>query len=175
MAKDKSEVSSKIETRPITVEELIRSQLQGKLRALHNYDAILWKIRSGYVIVLYGAITLFGANESKLPAIIGIDATTDTLFYLTVGVSLCALLIDFGFVLSKVRVVDARNKLSDHALKLATGKEVSRTEADRLQKLLHLSGEAATWPPWPLLANGTWVMLVLYSITPALLFILSRY
>ena len=175
MPEEKTEPSPKIETGPITMEELIRAQLQGKLKALERYDSILWKIRSGYVVVLYGAITILGGRESQIAGTLGIKATIDALVYLTVGMSFCAFFVDLGFLLSKLRVVDARNRLSDHAVKLATGEEMTGDEGDELRKLLHLSGEAPTLPPWGLVANGTWTIAFLYATTPTLLFILSRY
>jgi hypothetical protein len=42
----------------LTSDELIRLELRGKLLAIERYDSMLWKIRSGYVVVLYGSLTI---------------------------------------------------------------------------------------------------------------------
>jgi hypothetical protein len=174
MSEEEPEPSEKTETGSITVEELIRSQLQGKSKALERYDAILWKIRSGYIVVLYGGLTILAGKESILPEAIGTGTTLIALFYLATGISVCALFIDLGFLLSKLRVIEARDRLSDLALNLAFGHALSDQEKDELRKLLHLSGAAPTLPSWSLIVNGTWTIVFLYPATPALLFILSR-
>jgi hypothetical protein len=38
--------------------ELARSALKAKLNAIAGYDTILWKIRAGYLAVLYGSLGL---------------------------------------------------------------------------------------------------------------------
>lgn len=174
MSEEKPEPSAKTEAGPITLEELIRSQLQGKSKALERYDAILWKIRSGYIVVLYGALTILAGKESKLPEVMGTGTTLIALLYLATDISFCALFIDLGFLLSKLRVVEARDRLSDLALNLALGQALTDQEKDELCKLFRLSGEAPTLPPWSLVANGTWSIAFLYFATPGLLFILSR-
>ncbi len=57
MAEQDTEQPQESERAELTLDELIRSQLQGKTRSLGQYDAILWKLRSGYVVVLYGVLT----------------------------------------------------------------------------------------------------------------------
>lgn len=42
----------------LTLENLIAAALETKLGAIGGYDAIIWKIRAGYVAILYGALTL---------------------------------------------------------------------------------------------------------------------
>jgi len=173
MSEGSSEPAAKADTGPITIEELVRAQLQGKSKALERYDAILWKVRSGYILVLYGVLTIVAGKESKLPEVIGSGTTLEVLSYLAGGISVCALLIDLGFVLAKLRVVEARDRLSDLALILAHGRALTGQEIDELYGLLHLSGEIPTWPSWPLVANGTWSILLLYSATPVSLSLMS--
>ncbi len=95
--------------RSITLEELIWAELQGKDTAIERYDSILWKIRSGYVTILYGAISLLGSAISLL------DREIQSLSWLVLaliwGFSICAFIIDYGFLKSKFQVVIAKDRL----------------------------------------------------------------
>lgn len=39
-------------------QQLVLSALEAKLQAIGGYDSILWKIRTGYLVVLYGGLAL---------------------------------------------------------------------------------------------------------------------
>jgi hypothetical protein len=47
----------------LTRAKLISSELEGKLKAISGYDDMLWKIRSGYVAILYGIPAIFLGTE----------------------------------------------------------------------------------------------------------------
>jgi hypothetical protein len=167
-------------THPLTIEELIWSQLEGKSKALERYDHILWKIRAGYLAVLYSLLTVLSGKDSRVQDVFGNAAKTDILFVTAISFSLCALLIDLGFLLSKLRVVEVRDNLSDLAITLAfanTDKpsESARSHHGNLRKLLHLSGENLTLPSRQLLCYGTWPALLLYTTTPITIAIFRAY
>src|SRR5882672_2255791 len=82
----------------LTVDELILSQLLGKANALNRYDAISWKIRSGYVIVLYGALSVLSGKDFQLKGITGETAALAILIWVALGISLSAFLIDVNFL-----------------------------------------------------------------------------
>ena len=159
---------------PITLDELIRGELKGKNVAMARYDSILWKVRSGYIVVLYGVLTMLGGGD-KIPwSTIGISVLS-VLPLVVWGISLSAFLVDTSFILSKLRVVEARDKLSDLALKLATMKPRTNSEdssaaesavADAARELLHISGEAPRQVARRVLLNATWSTLVLYLANP---------
>jgi hypothetical protein len=151
---------------PITLDELIRGGLAGKLVALARYDEIIWKIRAGYVAVLYGMLAFFVGKESNLVEFMSSSEVLRSLFPISLSLSLCAFVVDLAFVLSKLRVVAARNHLSDLAVKRAAGHKLHESEQDEFTKLLHLSGEALTLPPLELLIAGLWPLLPLYLVTP---------
>ena len=52
----------------ITSGDLIRSGLEDKVRAITGYEEIIWKIRSGYIVLLYGALT-FVLGKEPIPDI----------------------------------------------------------------------------------------------------------
>jgi hypothetical protein len=158
----------------LTLDELIWSQLQGKTKALDRYDAILWKIRSGYVIVLYGALTVLSGKDFQLKGITGETVVLAILIWVALGISLSAFLIDVSFLLAKLRVVEARDTLSDVALNLATGKVERSQVGNEVGDLLHLSGESAKWPKWSLIWNAMWSILLLYTIGPLVVMIIQH-
>jgi hypothetical protein len=145
----------------LTLEELIRSELQGKSQAIGRYDDILWKIRSGYVAILYGALSLLGKETLGSPSL------TLLMIY---GFSVCAFVVDYSFLRSKLRVVVAKDRLVDVAQQLIAGTEA--TSLQDIPALLHISGENPTFPfesdvqgvlwHW----KGAWRVLVLYAVTP---------
>jgi len=158
-----------------TVEELIRSQLQGKSRALERYDDILWKIRAGYVAGLYGLLTILSGKEFELSDLIGTLDKIEVLFYTAIGFSLCALSIDMGFLVAKLRVVQARNTLSELALDLAATRPRTATNISKLKPLLHLSGEAPIGPKLNLFLNAVWPIVLLYLTTPLMISVFRAY
>jgi len=152
----------------ITLEELVRSELQGKDMAIERYDSILWKIRSGYVTILYGAISLLGGAISQFGR--EIQSLPWLALALIWGFSICAFIIDRGFLRSKIQVVIAKDKLVDISQQLAAG--ANNTQFNELSVLLHNSGEDPTFPfksdvhkylwSW----SGAGSVLILYAITP---------
>jgi len=157
---------TEVESNAITLDELIRDQLAGKVVALARYDQIIWKIRAGYVAVLYGMLTFFVGKEAGVSAVLGNSSTFGSLLRISLSLSVCAFLIDVAFVLSKLRVVATRNRLSDIAIQRAGGHKLQGREQAELADLLHLSGEALKLPPVALLVAGLWPLLVLYPVTP---------
>ena len=128
----------------LSLEELIRSHLRGKSSALEKYDAIIWKIRSGYIVILYGTLTVLGGEKIKLHGLTDSDLVLPFLLLLTWGMSSCAFLIDRSFIISKLRVINDWNQLSNLSLDLATGKK-DRNDVEleiRDKMLLNLSGES---------------------------------
>ncbi|MEO8411742.1 MAG: hypothetical protein ABI478_14335 [Propionivibrio sp.] len=48
-------------------EQLVLGEIEGKNRAIHAYDGIVWKIRSGFLTLLFGgwSILLTGIVQTK--------------------------------------------------------------------------------------------------------------
>ena len=139
---------------------LITTELQNKAAAIHGYDAILWKIRSGFVVVVYGAVSLLGGKAFTIPGI--------SLCVIIAGMSLGAFLLDFGFVLRKMRVVVARDQLMDVACELAIRGDIDDEAKESVPTLLHVSGEDAHFDKevfrriWPF--HWEDIFLVLYFL-----------
>ena len=48
----------------LDISELLKVELPGKKVAMGRYDEILWKIRSGYLVVLAGVLGFFVTEGS---------------------------------------------------------------------------------------------------------------
>lgn len=156
------------DNRPMDQNELISFQLKGKAAALERYDAILWKIRAGYVAILYGVVgVLWGKDFNFSPG--GASIYSVSLFCLvTAGFSVSAFLVDLSFLTAKLRVVEAYNQLSDLVLDLQkSGAPTSQQRAD-LKRLLHLSGEAIAKVSRACLWQNLFPVFLIYFCTPAL-------
>jgi hypothetical protein len=156
-------------TRKLTYDELIQLELRGKFLAIERYDSILWRIRSGYVAILYGTLTIVGGAS-------GLIATPDpdnnrmllVLLLLIWGFSLCGFVVDFYFLRAKARVVNDTNELQDLALDIVLGKTSVEAEYDKLRELLHISGETTKKVPWPQLRNAWASVVWIYLASPLL-------
>jgi hypothetical protein len=147
----------------LTTAELIRLEIAGKNKALGRYDRILWQIRSGYAIVLYGALGLLFKDGLKL------EALNEQIVLLVCGFSALACGMDLSFRIRQLRVVTAYNVLIDQALKLSLGEPVA---AASLQKSLHLAGESRMKLDRGALARAVLFISLFYAATPIFMSIL---
>lgn len=140
-----------------TAAELIRLELEGKKVALGRYDTILWQVRSGFVIVLYGALGLLFKGGLSLKDL------SDQIIILVCGFSVLAYSMNLVFRIRQLRVVSAYNLLIDQALRLSCGEQVN---ADSLRELLHLAGESRTSLNWGTLSRAVLFIFAFYAFTP---------
>jgi hypothetical protein len=159
--------------RELSLENLIRVALETKLSAIGGYDAIIWKIRAGYVAILYGALTLLlgVGGPSGLAVITGNLVHAVSILILILGLSVTAFIVDFSYVRKKLKVIVARDELIDIAL------QSGAIGAESIRILLHIAGETfvESFPDkvqkeyrakrnW----NLKWVLVPLYTTTPLL-------
>jgi hypothetical protein len=113
----------------------------GKNRAIHAYDGMVWKIRTGFLTLLFGgwAILLKGLVKSPngpsyhKPLALG-------LFLFSAGFAFAAWSVDRAYIRRKFRVIDALGRLID-AIRTCGG--------DYLQippELLKVAGDCAQMP-----------------------------
>jgi hypothetical protein len=125
----------------LTPAKLVEAELEGKFKAIAGYDDILWKIRAGYLAVVYGALGLLvGTKDSavivdafKLPPF---WAPLIVALLLVFGLSIAAFFVDFGYLRKKLKVIAAKDALVRFT--------VEREEIDQkhIGFLLRISGEA---------------------------------
>lgn len=152
-------------------QQLVLSALEAKLQAIGGYDSILWKIRTGYLVVLYGGLALLlGASGVPEQVAVAADRVLSILL-LVFGFSVSAFLVDYSYLRKKLRVIVARNRLIDLAL------QADYHDEALLIKLLHIVGEtpiesisAAMTKEYLSKRNWNlaWVLAPLYSTAPLL-------
>lgn len=147
----------------VTVDSLIKDELDGKASAIARYDDMLWKIRSGYAVILYASIGLIAGlvNEEKIELNL---TTAISISILIFGFSAFATFLDYSFMRSKLRVVKYRDRLTRLAYQRARFAAKSNRDEGDLLKCLKNSGERRediNWSQW----TGFWRPPILYGGT----------
>ena len=126
--------------RPI-FEDVIMQEIAGKNAAIHAYDGIIWKIRSGYLALVFGgwAILLKSLAEGSIEKE-NIFIVVVSMFLVNLGMSFGGWFIDCNYVRRKFRVILALNKLVQSV----------KENADNLDMVSHdllsVAGDNATMP-----------------------------
>lgn len=122
----------------LNISELLEIELPGKKAAMGRYDGILWKIRSGYLVVLAGTLGFFVTEGSQI-------TLTYEIIIIILWFSLVAWLIDINFRRRQLRVVKAYNDLVSSSIKNLPEEEgLEHIEL----KLFHISGERFEEMEW---------------------------
>jgi hypothetical protein len=126
--------------------EMIKAEIDGKSAAVGAYDRIIWKIRTAYAIAAYGGMGAFvslAENIGDLGVVHGA-----ALMMVIVGLTFFFAAIDYGFVRSKLRVVEARDELIALAVKLSLAELNPRQCRNEITALLQNAGERTTRVDW---------------------------
>jgi len=154
-------------------DKLVQTGLDVKMNAINKYDEIIWKMRSGYIVILYGALTLLMGTErlTHLRELARDPTTSLSLFFLILGLSLSVFLIDFGYLRKKIRVIVIRDMLIEVAY------DPECRFKDKLILLLHVAAETPLQTHFKaahskyrskLWWNLIWILLPIYATTPIL-------
>jgi len=133
----------------ITVDSLINREIEGKSTAIGRYDEIIWKVRTGYAVFLYGSlgiiVGLVSNNILQLTAI-----TIYAILVLVIGFSAFAALLDYSFMAAKLRVVKFRDRLLELAFNRAKiGQDnFQQEDENELLDCLKNSGERRDHIEW---------------------------
>ncbi|MHC4687019.1 MAG: hypothetical protein ACYTBX_18310 [Planctomycetota bacterium] len=107
MADSKSETTLK--------QKLVMDEIAGKNNAIQTYDQILWKIRSGYLTLLFagwGALLSLIGNKPEL-----LKPITAAMVCVSVGLSAAGLVIDINYIKRKYRSIYALGILIQEAFR----------------------------------------------------------
>jgi hypothetical protein len=177
---------------------LVHTALKDKRDAIQQYESIIWKVRSGYILILYGALTLVLGRQGvpDICVLLHSSGNSLALFSLIVGLSVSVFLLDRGYVCKRLKIVAARDRLIDLVckcepehkgqVKAGTASNNDEKKAD-IFSLLHVAGETAPedlpkgvgldyesklrWNEWR-------ILLPIYLTTPVLailMFLLCRF
>ena len=115
----------------LDISELLQIELPGKKVAMGRYVEILWKIRSGYLVVLAGVLGFFVTEGSPL-------TLTYEILAIILWFSTVAWIIDITFRKRQLQVVKAYNELISSTIKnLPEGEGPNNIKVE----LFHISGE----------------------------------
>ncbi len=94
------------------LEEVVLQEIAGKNAAIHAYDGIVWKIRSGYLALVFSgwAILLKSLAEGNLDKS-NIVVVVVSMFFVNLGMSFGGCFVDCNYVRRKFRVILALNDL----------------------------------------------------------------
>jgi len=102
----------------ISIDSLVKNELDGKSLAISRYDNIIWKIRAGYASMLYGAIGVVSTLVYK--NILDFNSDVEyAIVVLVIGFSLFGAGMDFSFMTSKLRVIEYRDQLIEFSYERA--------------------------------------------------------
>ena len=96
------------------LEKVILGELEGKNRAIHAYDDIVWKIRSGFLTLLFGGWSILVKSlldQQVRPP--DLQLLVFGLFLFSAGLAYGARSIDRNYIHRKFRVIYALDHLMD--------------------------------------------------------------
>lgn len=95
------------------IERVVLGEIEGKNRAIHAYDNIVWKIRSGFLALLFGgwSIILTGIVEHQSRAPVQYQTLLWGLLLFSFGLAFGAHYVDRSYVRRKFRVISALDRL----------------------------------------------------------------
>jgi hypothetical protein len=128
---------------PTLLEKIVLGEVEGKHKAIHAYDAMMWKIRTGFLTLLFGgwAILLKGLAEDicthrpreYVALVLG-------LLLFSGGFAVGAWIIDRNYLQRKFRVIFALNRLLEEVR--SSGGDLMKVSPD----LLKIAGDNADMP-----------------------------
>jgi len=97
------------------IEKIVLGEIEGKNRAIHAYDGVVWKIRSGFLTLLLSgwAILLKGIVESSSKDSVEYRILAWGLFLFSLGFAYGAWSVDRCYMRRKFRVILALDRLTD--------------------------------------------------------------
>jgi hypothetical protein len=117
----------------MNLDELIWFELKSKNIAIARYDSIIWKIRSGYLVILYGTLSLLlGTGDNT-----GLELDIANIMLIW-GFSFFIFIVDCSFRYRQLKVVSALNKLMGKAID-----RIGEESDDEIKDLLLIAGEKA--------------------------------
>ena len=124
----------------ITIDSLISLEIEGKSIAIARYDEFIWKVRTGYAVFLYGSLGIIVGLVSKGTIELN-GITIYSILALVIGFSGFAALLDYSFMIAKLRVVNYRDRLIEFAFRRTKNGQANFNQEDELIDCLKNSGE----------------------------------
>ncbi len=148
---------------------LVLGQIEGKNKALHAYDGMIWRVRAGALTLLFaGWGVLLSALASQSQPTLSRDQVgwlVVALGTLSLSLTIGGFVIDLNYVRRKFRVIHAMLEFYKHVKQDPSGDFESAQARSLLETFLDISGD-----------NGTknyrgrgytqafWVAVIVYSV-----------
>jgi uncharacterized integral membrane protein len=131
----------------LSVDGLVKDELDGKAAAVAKYDEMIWKIRTGYAVLLYGAIGIVAGLVNQEAVSLN-SRVAWAAVVLIVGFSLFGALLDYSFMAAKLRVIKYRDRLTELAWSRARSQQVTEAQNREFLECLKNSGERKECTDW---------------------------
>lgn len=97
------------------LEKMVLAEIEGKNRAIHTYDSIVWKIRTGFLTLIFAgwAILLRGIVEGKAESSNLILKLLWGMALFSCGLAYAAWIMDCNYTRRKFRLILAFDRLMD--------------------------------------------------------------
>jgi hypothetical protein len=118
--------------------DLIKAEFAGKDAAIAAYNTFKWKIRAGYIAIVYALLAFAYGRESGLKSLVENPGNLVLVGGVIVVLSITAFALDFSYTSKKALVIVARDTLVKKLL--APGEHEEKGED--LATLLGISGES---------------------------------
>lgn len=125
------------------IEKVVMNEVSGKYAAIHAYDGMIWKVRVGFLTVVFAGWSLVVKTAIEKHADFAVIAPF--IFILSgfsIALALGGYMIDRNYAKRKFRVIVALNELFQFITTVNFGNMASETSS-RLLDLLKISGDAA--------------------------------
>jgi hypothetical protein len=101
-------------TQYATLEKIVLAEVQGKNMAIHAYDGMVWKVRSGFLTLFFGgwSILLKAIVDAPAPDWGTDGALAVALLLFSFGFALVAWVLDRNYIRRKFRVILALDELT---------------------------------------------------------------
>ncbi len=158
-------------------EERVNLALSSKIDAIYKHEEIIWKVRVGYLAILYTGLTFLLGQRNVLADLTTMDsAAWLIIFFLILGFSLSAFMVDLAYLRKRLRIIVIRDMLIDAAYNPRC-----RLRNKDLYMLLQIGSERPLEEHFPegdkkLRLKLNWnikrILLPIYAATPLLAFVL---
>jgi hypothetical protein len=131
----------------LSADSLIRDALAGKSGAVARYDEMIWRIRTGYAVLLYGAIGIVAGLVNQKT--VSLDSKVAwAAVVLVIGFSVFGALLDYSFMSAKLRVIKYRDRLTELAWSRAISKQADEAQNREILECLKNSGDRKERVDW---------------------------
>jgi hypothetical protein len=143
------------------MQKTILFEMDGKNQAIHEYDKMIWVLRTGFLTVFFAIWGLLIKSIIDNGGISNFNQLFDLMAILGIVITLGALIVDSNYVRRKYRVIKALNKLYKTIIEVS---KVGSPGAGVFKEVLQISGTTSDIDPGTLKGTGYWRDMIICLI-----------